>query len=241
MIDLETREMIKTAAKRACANAEFDFDQLAPGITPLFEIIASYPLRVVELPEPNLRLRYSTAFAFISRELGQTIPASSEEDCSLSGFLYAHEFTGNFYGFILTEKSDPTTRRRYSAAHELGHYLLHVLPLLEVRAKMEGLEELVWTEGHSFNDNNEAEAGATTGRPSVTFKSGQEVEREANIFAAELLMPEHTCRAYAENYRSQFKVNKAAMTRRMANDFFVSVEAMRWRLIDLGLHGDDRQ
>ena len=231
----ETGETIQAAVRSACFTAGIDFDKLDPGAVPLFEIITAHPLRVAELPETNLRLRFSTAADFISRELGQSVSAPSGEDYPLSGFLYAHEFAGNYYGVILTEKSDLTTRRRYSAAHELGHYLLHFLPLLESQFEREDPDALIWTEGLSFNAGNETNEATLIGKPSPALKSEAEIEREANLFAAELLMPEHACRSFAVSYQSQFKVNKIAMRRRMACEFFVSFEAMSRRLDDLGL------
>lgn len=231
----EAREIIRDAVRRACYTAGIDFDLLEPGVIPLFDIITAHPLRVAELPETNLRLRFSTAKHFISHELGQTNSALSMDDSPLSGFLYAHEFAGDFYGVVLTEKSDPTTRRRYSAAHELGHYLLHFLPLLEMRLNRAETDAITWTEGLSFSDGSEANESTFIGRPSPALKSEAEIEREANIFAAELLMPEHSCRAFATHYQSQFKVNKTAMRRKMAGEFLVSIEAMSHRLDNLGL------
>jgi len=235
MLKAEARDMIQAVARRACFTAGIDFDELEPGATPLFQIITAHPLRVAELPETNLRLRFSTATDFISRELGQAVNVPTGDDCPLSGFLYAHEFGGDFYGVVLTEKGDPTARRRYSAAHELGHYLLHFLPLLKVRSVTDEPDALIWTEGLSFNEGNEADAATIVAKPSPALKTEAEIEHEANLFAAELLMPEHACQAFANNYQAQFRLNKTAMTRRMAGEFFVSFEAMRWRLVDLDL------
>jgi Zn-dependent peptidase ImmA (M78 family) len=56
----------------------------------------------------------------------------------------------------------------------------------------------------------------------VAAGADRTLEREANVFAAELLMPEDAVRA-------------AASDRDPAARFGVSVEAMRWRLYSFGL------
>jgi Zn-dependent peptidase ImmA (M78 family) len=53
---------------------------------------------------------------------------------------------------------------------------------------------------------------------------GRALEREANVFAAELLMPEELVRRLG-----------GSNTREVAATFKVSEEAMSWRLYNLGL------
>lgn len=57
------------------------------------------------------------------------------------------------------------------------------------------------------------------------FRADNVIEREANQFAAELLMPEL---AFATLY------NRGKRERELANYFGVSVEAAKWRAVDLG-------
>ncbi|HYE76077.1 MAG TPA: ImmA/IrrE family metallo-endopeptidase, partial [Blastocatellia bacterium] len=63
----------------------------------------------------------------------------------------------------------------------------------------------------------------------------QTMEREANQFAAELLMPDAVCLKLFNQYSQQSKVTSAAVARQMATDLFVSFDAMRWRLNELDL------
>src|SRR5688572_12459347 len=49
-----------------------------------------------------------------------------ERQSPLAGFLYAVGEDAS----IFVEERDPVSRRRFSVAHELGHYLLHFRPLL---------------------------------------------------------------------------------------------------------------
>ena len=86
---------------------------------------------------------------------------------------------------------------RFSAAYELGHYILHFLPLL-ARGRRSSSEALVLTEGLSYNADSEEEEGIPFGQPldardaileSASFRSISNKWNEANQFAAELLMP----------------------------------------------------
>jgi Zn-dependent peptidase ImmA (M78 family) len=55
------------------------------------------------------------------------------------------------------------------------------------------------------------------------------MERQANRFAAELLMPEAVCRAMRA-----YTVSSRFLEHQLARDLLVSREAMRWRLRELG-------
>jgi hypothetical protein len=87
-------------------------------------------------------------------------------------------------------------RRRFTIAHEIGHFVLHPE---RVRPERSG---------------------------SVTWGS-QDYEREADAFAAELLMPEHLVR--------QLVLEEGSEPKRLAARFDVSVQAMTIRLARLGL------
>jgi Zn-dependent peptidase ImmA (M78 family) len=91
---------------------------------------------------------------------------------------------------------EPAPRRRFTLAHEVGHWVCQVLegrgaPIM-CRAEVVGVGE------------------------------GKALEREANVFAAELLMPEELVREGFDG-----TVNEAAV------QFSVSEEAMGWRLYNL--------
>lgn len=104
-------------------------------------------------------------------------------------------------------------RRRYTAAHELGHAVLH-------RERM----------GQFIADPDIAEADdATAG-----------VEREANHFAVELLMPAEVIRARAAELRAEYRAcPRLVLAYRLASELLVSREAMRYRLKTLEVGDDD--
>jgi len=98
---------------------------------------------------------------------------------------------------IWVEASDTAMRRRFTVAHEIGHWVCH-----------------------------------RNGAPAVChLESGAPPphdprEREANVFAAELLMPEAAVRAGHA---------REASAAALAAAFAVSPEAMSWRLFNLGI------
>jgi Zn-dependent peptidase ImmA (M78 family) len=97
---------------------------------------------------------------------------------------------------VYVNANDAPARRRFTLAHELGHWVCQC------------------REGRGAPLMCRAE--------DVAPATDRTLEREANIFAAELLMPEPAVRATA--------VDPDAAAR-----FGVSVEAMRWRLYGFGL------
>ena len=100
-------------------------------------------------------------------------------------------------------------RRRFTIAHELGHWRLHC----------DGADP------HTrFCRSDEVGAGE------AEAAAAQEIEREANRFAAALLMPERLVREEAPKHRLNVKV--------LADRFGVSVVAMQVRLEGLRLMPD---
>jgi len=94
---------------------------------------------------------------------------------------------------ILVNAAEPEPRQRFTIAHELGHWICQCL---------EGTVKPVYCRAEEIGVDQEARA----------------LEREANIFAANLVMPEaHVREAHGENR------------------FGVSDEAHVWRLYNLGL------
>jgi hypothetical protein len=236
---------ISATVRQAFAEAGLDFDALRPGVIPLFEIISAYPLRVATLPEGR-RLTARSAIEFLGRETGKELPLPRDGERPLSGFIYVFEYEGFYNGCIFTEWNDPITRRRFSAAHELAHYLIHFQPLLEQR-RLEGTSEpLILTEGISLDVKDEtrevpaAQMSASEGmdepQPLILGSTPQEQEREANLFAAELLMPAHVCEELARQYAQRFNMKAEVRVRLLARDLFVSAEAMTRRLKELGLY-----
>lgn len=127
----------------------------------------------------------------------------------LAGFV----FLAGRVGWAFVRADDILPRRRFTAAHELGHAVLH-------REKM----------GQFIADTDIAEADdATTG-----------IEREANHFAVELLMPEEVIRARAAELRTAYSAcPRLVLAYRLASELLVSREAMRYRLKTLEVGDDD--
>ena len=98
---------------------------------------------------------------------------------------------------ILVNVAEPEARQRFTIAHELGHWICQCL---------EGRTESLYCRVEDVGVDPEAKA----------------LEREADVFAAELLMPERAVRARAS----------ADPT---SSHFGVSAEAMAWRLYSFGL------
>jgi Zn-dependent peptidase ImmA (M78 family) len=108
-------------------------------------------------------------------------------------------------------RSHSRSRQRFTIAHEIGHYSLHY------RA-----DELFIDKGSliMYRDGN-----ATKGEDPH--------EREANAFAAELLMPELLVRS--EIAARALRLSDERDIEVLAHAFDVSVQAMTFRLLNLGI------
>lgn len=209
----------------------------SPAIVPLDALLAEQPLLCAELPE----LTRGRAMAYLRRCTGAELPEPPDAGEHLAGFLYAFPYQGEVWGCLLVSQDDIIERRRFSAAHELGHYLLHFQPLLKQRLRHG--EHLYLSEGFSFEEAEDQDAedalpGAArlcaqdvSGAALDALQAGlPELEAEANRFAAELLMPDATCRALWERTSHGLR-----SYRRLAQELLVSPAAMRVRLNSLGL------
>lgn len=107
----------------------------------------------------------------------------------------ALERVGDGRAIVLRGGADER-RRRFTIAHEIGHFVLH-----------------------PQRERPERGGAATQGM--------RREEREADLFAAELLMPDHLVR--------EAVVEHGADVARLADRFQVSAKAMRIRLERLGL------
>lgn len=130
----------------------------------------------------------------------------------VSGFItYKH---GKY--FIVVNENHPETRRRFTQAHELGHYVLgHLADThLLIDSKKESQFKLYRSEFHSNAEYAK--------------------EREANIFAANLLMPE---RLVIEEIQSTVydEMDLPTVIESLSEKFKVSKEAMYYRLVNLGI------
>ncbi len=125
----------------------------------------------------------------------------------LSGFLFVSEM--HAWAYVSCDSENPLVRQRFSAAHELGHAVLHRDRLGRYRADA------------VIEDSLDAK---------------DPMEREANAFAAELLMPEAVLRARAEELRTEHGVcPPGVLAYRLAAELLVSREAIRYRLKNLGV------
>ena len=106
---------------------------------------------------------------------------------------------------IYVSRASSRSRQAFTIAHELGHYFLHADKDFDVFYRRD-LE--------------------TLGMPKFTE------EKEANYFAANLLMPAQLITKYHKQRSEEGKLNIAG---RLAETFKVSETAVKWRLRNLGL------
>jgi Zn-dependent peptidase ImmA (M78 family) len=106
---------------------------------------------------------------------------------------------------IYVEASDSPNRRRFTCAHEIGHY---------VKRSATGDTEWEYVEHRDL----------------LTSQGNNPEEIYANQFAASLLMPQDEV-----EQRIKDPANLAAETAFLAAQFGVSEDAMRYRLVNLGL------
>lgn len=122
-----------------------------------------------------------------------------------SGLLLRH---GNLTVCVVNKQHAPV-RKRFTVAHELGHFVLHP-PAPEYD-------------------------GVHTQRRDLEASSGTSLkEIEANAFAAELLMPEALVRERFARVTDLFDLDERDV-HAAAKDFEVSQQAMAYRLVSLGI------
>lgn len=144
---------------------------------------------------------------FSVEKLARLLKISLKEevlDDNVSGFFVMTE-TDNI---ITYNKKDGELRRRFTIAHEIGHFLLH------------SKEQPIFidkTPSVMFRDNS-----SSTGED---FR-----EREANAFAASLLMPKSLIETEIKNAPND--IEEAIFF--LAKKFKVSQQAMTFRLSNLG-------
>ena len=123
-----------------------------------------------------------------------------------SGFLAVKEKT------IVVNSNHPSVRRRFTIAHEIGHYQLH---------RREKTDPPVFIDRTVyFRKENSSE---------VEYR----MELEANAYAAGLLMPEVLLDGYLEKHL-HLDLEKPADLKTLADEFEVSRPAMEYRLKNLG-------
>lgn len=209
MTPADEAEWIAEAVLGSYRDAGVPWPPEASGPVPLHAIISAYNLAHEEVAGLN----HAAASACLRRweVRWDDIP---EPDPSLAGFLYANALGG----YLFVRRGDPVTRRRFTAAHELGHYRLHLAPELDRRGPDDaGMVEV---------DPDVSEADGT---------SLAAMERQANRFAAELLMPEAICRDLVGRYSGKYGKVARFLIHQVAGDLLVSREAIAWRLYTLRL------
>lgn len=155
----------------------------------------------------------------IFREMGSHIPVNIEAIAARLNIEVMYPELENDVSGMLVIKGNKTviglnatqalTRRRFTTAHEIGHYILHQAA---GRVFVDGTVK--------FRD-----------KKSSTGTSLEEIQ--ANTFAAELLMPADDVRRRAQQMIEE-EVNAEDAVWRLADRYQVSEEAMRNRLKDLG-------
>lgn len=144
----------------------------------------------------------------VAKFLGAEVMHIPSDDDGLSGFLLRDRKGKRLV--IGVNKGHHRHRRRFTIGHEIGHLLLH---------RGEGVH--VDQVGSIFRINLRDEDSA----------QGVDLdEREANLFAAELLMP----RAFVRKAVQHFQLLDEFAVQRMARKFDVSSQAMTFRLVNLG-------
>ena len=200
-------------------------------IVRLSELVAALNLTCLEMPG----LTRDAAARKLAERGGLMDEDGGERQSPLAGFLYAVGEDAS----IFIEESDPVSRRRFSVAHELGHYLLHFRPLLahlsaQIGAPAEAMDAFPQAEIES--DPDEQPDGQIllplAFEEALALPPLAQMEMEANRFAAELLMPTALVEALASRYSDHFSEDDLVW--RMANELLVSRAALRWRLRSLG-------
>jgi Zn-dependent peptidase ImmA (M78 family) len=141
----------------------------------------------------------------IAKELGIQIKLD-KVDGNLSGFIVRDKGKRTLIG---ANKSHHPNRQRFTIAHELGHYLLHA--------------------GHTVHLDEGRVAFTVNLRSSESSKGEDNDEREANLFAAELLMPAKFLREDLEGVELDLLGNNKLLAE-LAKKYSVSLQALTFRL-----------
>lgn len=142
----------------------------------------------------------------IAAHLGVRVAEAAFND-ELSGLLVRDsEMTA-----IVVRESEPETRKRFTIAHELGHFVLNHPGDLFVDTL-------------TFNRRDN--------RVGIAIDP---LEMQANAFAAALLMPANALRtAVAALVESKTVIDRTHLIDTLARQFEVSTQALEFRLISLG-------
>jgi Zn-dependent peptidase ImmA (M78 family) len=159
------------------------------------------------------QLRIKTAPVEV-KQIAEALGAEVQEkptDDKLSGFLF-RDATGR-RAIIGVNSLHPASRQRFTIAHEIGHLLLH---------KGEPIHVDRLDTGYTIDRRN-----------SDSSKGEQEVEIEANLFAAELLMPKKFIDADLAKHE-RLDLFDETVLQKLAMKYKVSLQALTYRLAYLG-------
>lgn len=154
----------------------------------------------------DYNLTFPVDLSWLTEELGFDVSYLRLED-EVSGMLVS----GGRGAAIGINKGHAPVRQRFTLAHEIGHYLLHTTPGEEV----EFVDKVRYR--RSLKE---------------TPLKPEPEEVEANLFAAELLMPRFEVERLIQ--RNEVEFFKDEMVEAFAKYFGVSVQAMMVRLSNLG-------
>ena len=143
----------------------------------------------------------------IAKAMGVEVQETPAED-DLSGFLYRDR--KRKLAVIGVNADHHPNRRNFTTAHELGHYLLHDFDDVHVDRHFK-----VWLRSEASSQGTDIE------------------EKEANLFAAELLMPADFLAHDVEEIGTIDLLDEEVL-KELASKYGVSTQAMTFRLAYLG-------
>jgi Zn-dependent peptidase ImmA (M78 family) len=211
----------------------YENDDVAPPIpqrpvVPLHHLIRAQGLKHVELS--NLSSRAAMDSLVQQGALTEAWRGANSE--ALAGFLYANEKGV----WLFVRREDSIARRRFCAAHELGHYVLHfprLLAQVQELSKVELIELLPLPSNPQADELSQGKLILLDASQDTAPLPSDEMEHEADSFATELLMPEAIVRALAASFFPH--CSDMDLARRLSTEMLVSRAAMLVRLRHLGL------
>ena len=207
------------------AEAEIALPSLDSPICPIADLLEQNA--ILHREEDDLTLRKISDTLLRRGGISSSLDVVGDDE-KLSGFLYANRFGAA----IWTQRNDPIGRRRFSAAHELGHLVLHWPIKLRESERQGTSEEAQFIEAlRPVADSEQTKATI------VYIEDAEEelpdtdtMEREADSFAAALLMP---APLVLEAQRNLCVLSENDCVLRLAALFLVSPETMRRRLTEI--------
>lgn len=167
-------------------------------------------LTAERLLEEHGALRHPVPVEDLAAALGISIQYSATDE-EVSGFLYRDAGGTTIIG---VNSNHHQNRQRFTIAHELGHFLLHVRSGVHVDSTMNGPLVLLRSELSSEGrDLEEIEANAFASEllmPALLF------EHDLQVYAPLDLMDDHTLDDAFSELASRYQVSKQAITFRVA-------------------------